>query len=85
MESRPLLREDKSEFVSTPFFTIFASKRYINNNLINSWAINAVLMTFEAKKSSKSGSSNLHALKSIKVFLYDHHCFWGLYGCHFII
>ena len=33
------------------FFTRYASKRYINTNQIHFWAINAVLMRFEAKKS----------------------------------
>ena len=73
MQSRPLQQENKSEYVSTLYFTRFASKKYINNNLIHYWAINAVLMTFEAKKSinlfSKSGCPNLHALKSINGIL----------------
>ena len=66
MQSRPLQQENKSEYVSTQYFTRFASKHYINSNLIHPWAINAVLMTFEEKTSmnlfSKSGCPNLHGI-----------------------
>ena len=67
MQFKPLQLEDKSEKVSTQFFTRYASKRYINNYQIYFGAINAVLMRFEEKKSiiltSKWGCPNLHALK----------------------
>ena len=67
------MQENNSEYVSTQYFTRFASRQYIKNNLIHSWAINAVLMTFEAKKSinvfSKFGCPNRHALKSINSIL----------------
>ena len=63
MQFRPLQGED----VSTQIFRSYASKQYINIYQIHSWAINAVLMWCEAKKStnfiSKSGCPNLHALK----------------------
>ena len=45
----------------------YTSKRYINNHQIHFWAVNAVLMRFEANKSinliSNWGCPNLHALK----------------------
>ena len=67
MQFKPLKREDKSEQVSTQFFTRYASKRYIDNYQIHFGAINGVLMRFEEKKSinliSKWGCPNLHALK----------------------
>ena len=48
--------------------------KYINNYKIYFWAINAVLMAFEAKKSvnliSKLGCPNLNALKSSKKYSY---------------
>ena len=72
MQFRQLQREDKSEYVSTQFFTKYASKQYINTYQIHSWAINAVLMRLEANKSinfiSKSGCPNLHALKINKQY-----------------
>ena len=56
------------------FFTRCASKQYINNYQIHFWAINAVLMTFGAKKSvnliSKLGFLNLNALKTSKQYYY---------------
>ena len=61
--------ENKSELVSM-LFTKYVSKQFINTNLIHLWTINTVLMTFDAKKStkkSKSGCLNVHALKIIKV------------------
>ena len=51
MQFKPLQREDKNEYVSTIFFMKYAPKRYINNYQIHFWAINAVLMRFEEKKS----------------------------------
>ena len=72
MQFKPFQREDKSEKVSTQMFTRYASKGYINNYQIHVWAINTVLMRFEAKKSinliSKWGCSNLHALKIYKQY-----------------
>ena len=68
MQLMPLQWQDKSEYVSMHFFTRCAPKKYINNYQIqiHSWEINAVLITFEAKKSinsiSKSGCPNVHAL-----------------------
>ena len=66
---RPRQREDKSEKVSMHFLTRCALKQYINNYQIHFRAINAVLMTFEAKTAvdliSKSGCPNLNALKSV--------------------
>ena len=53
MQCRPLQWEHKSEFVIKHLFTRFASKKYINNYQIHFWAINAVLMTFKAKKSKE--------------------------------
>ena len=56
-----------SEQISTQCVTICAFNIYINNHQKHFWAINAVLMTFEAKKSvnliSKSGCPDLNALK----------------------
>ena len=50
----------------------YATKQCINTYQIHSWAINAVLMRCEAKKSinfiSKSGCPNLHALKINKQY-----------------
>ena len=50
----------------------YASKQCINNYQIHSFAINAVLMTFEAKKYitliSKQGCPNLDALKTNKQY-----------------
>ena len=73
MQFKPLQREDKSELVSTQFFTRYAFKLYINNYQIYFGAKNAVLMRFEEKKSlnsiSKYGCPNLHALKSITSIL----------------
>ena len=71
MQCRPCQREDKSEKISMQFLTRCALKQCINTYQIHFGAINAVLMTFEAKKSvnfiSKSGCPNLNALKiSIK-------------------
>ena len=67
MQFKPLQREDKSEKVSTQFFTRYASKRYINNYQVQFGAINAVILRFEEKKSinliSKWGYPNIHALK----------------------
>ena len=50
MQYRLLQRGDKSERAITQFFTRCASKQYIYNDQIHFLAINAVLMTFEAKK-----------------------------------
>ena len=51
--------EDKSEKVSMQFLTKCALKQCTNNHQIHFRALNAVLMTFEAKKAvnliSKSG------------------------------
>ena len=73
MQLKPLQPEDKSEKVSTQFFTRYASKRYINNYQIHFWAINAVLMRFKEKNSInlilKLGCPNLHALKSLSSIL----------------
>ena len=72
MQFKPLQREDKSEYVSTQFFTRYASKRYFNNYQIHFWAINTVLMRFEENKYinliSKWGCPNLHALKINKQY-----------------
>ena len=65
MQCRPRQRRDKSERAITQFFARCAFKQYINTYQIHFWAINAVLMAFEAKKSvnviSKSGCPNLNA------------------------
>ena len=72
MQCKPRQREDKKEKVSTHFFTRCASKQHINTYQIHFWAINADLMTFEAKKSvnliSKMGCPNLNALKISKQY-----------------
>ena len=64
----------KVEEVSTQFFTRCAFKQYINTYQIHFWAINAVLMTSEAKKSvnliSKLGCPNLNALKTRNKYSY---------------
>ena len=56
----------KIEYVSVHIFMRCAIKQCINNNQIHSWTINAVLMTFEEKKSInlilKWGCPILHAL-----------------------
>ena len=50
----------------------YASKQYMINYQIHFWAINAVLMRFEEKKTinlvSKWGCPNLHALKIDKQY-----------------
>ena len=55
------------EYVSMHIFMKYDSKQCMNNYQIHSWTINAVIMTFDAKKSisliSKSGFPTLHALK----------------------
>ena len=60
------------EYVSTQIIMRCYSKQCINNYQLFSWAINAVLITFEAKKSinliSKSGCPNLHALNINKQY-----------------
>ena len=70
IQNRPLQRENKSKYVSTQFFTRFAPKQYINDNLIYSWVINAALMAFEVKTSikliSKSECPNLYANSILK-------------------
>ena len=72
MQFRPLQRQDKSEYCSTLYITRYATKQYINTSQIHCWAINTVLMRFEAKKSiyiiSKLGCLNLHALKINKQY-----------------
>ena len=59
-------------YVSAQIFMRFAFKQCINNYQIHFWTINAVLITFEAKKPinliSKSGCSILHALKINKKY-----------------
>ena len=50
MQFRQPQLEDKSEYLSMQFFTRYGSKQFINNYQIHVQAINAVLMTFEAKK-----------------------------------
>ena len=74
MQFRLLQREENSEIASAHFFTRHVSKRYINNYQKHCWAINAVLMRPEAKKSinfiSKWGCPNLHALKINKQYSY---------------
>ena len=53
------------EYVFMQMFMKYVFKQCINNYQIHPWTINAVLMTFEAKKSinfmSKSGCPFLHA------------------------
>ena len=63
--------------------------QYINTYQKHFWAINSVLMTFEAKKPinliSKLRCSNVHALKANKQTEYSyHHCFLVLNGCRVI-
>ena len=63
------------EYVSTQNFIRCASTQYISNYQIHSWTINAVLMTFESKKSinliSKLGGGGpiLHVVKLISSIL----------------
>ena len=65
MQCRPLQWEDKMEYVSAQNFMRCASNQCINNYQIPYWT-NAILVSFEAKKSinliSKSGFLILHAL-----------------------
>ena len=74
MQCRPRQLEDKSEKVSMQFLTRCALKPHMNNFQIHFRAINAVLMTFEAKKAvkfnviSKSGCPNLNASKISKQY-----------------
>ena len=72
MQCRPRQLEDKSEKVSMQFLTRCALKPHINNFQIHFRAINAVLMTLEAKKAvnviSKSGCPNLNASKISKQY-----------------
>ena len=60
------------EHVRMQMFIRYDPKQCINSYQIHSWSINAVLMTFEAKKSihliSNSGCPNLHALKINKQY-----------------
>ena len=51
MQFRQPQLEDKSEYVSRQLFTRYASKKYINTYQKHVQAINACLMTFEAKRS----------------------------------
>ena len=72
MQCRPRQLEDKSEKVSMQCLTRCALKPHINNFQMHFRAINAVLMTFEAKKAvnviSKSGCPNLNASKISKQY-----------------
>ena len=74
MQCRPRQREDKSGRSKHAFFTRCASKQGITNYQIHFWALNAVLMTIEAKQSvnliSKLGCLNLNALKTSKKYSY---------------
>ena len=60
------------QYVSTQFFMRCSSKQCINTYQIHSRTINAILMTFEGKKSinliSKLGYPILHALKINKQY-----------------
>ena len=51
MQCKPRQSEDKSEKLSMQFLTRFAFKQSINSYQLHFREINAVLMTFEAKKS----------------------------------
>ena len=70
MQCRPRQCDDKSEKVSMQFLTRCALKQYTNNYQKHFRAINAVLMTLNAKIAvnsiSKTGCPNQNALKISK-------------------
>ena len=57
------------QYVTTQFFMRRSSKQCINTYQIHSWTINAVLMTFEGKKSINIISKSGCPIKSISSIL----------------